>query len=648
MSGPIDQQFVALQEALLGRYSLERVLGRGGMGTVYLAREVQLDRPVAIKLLHPELSGRPAARLRFLQEARTAARLAHPHIVPIFSVEERNDLVFFVMALVDGETLGARIRRRGALPPAEAEQVLRETAWALGYAHAHGVIHRDITTENILLERHTGRAMLADFGLAGEVDPADDGPTFGTPGYLAPELIRGGRASIATDLYAVGVVGYTALAGRPPFDAESASQLLVKHLVQPVPGLAMLAREASRRLVDAVERCLQKDPDDRPTDMTTFLATLERAPETVSIASPLRNWFSRWERVRPIYAIATPLVAVQVYAMLQAYWASGYSQLLTAAVIQAVLTLTAIPAAIQLIFEMRELRRLRAAGFTIDDIRTAAPHWRAELERNYRHATLRPLVSRVVFDLTIFGGVLLVFNQMVRLLFILHVQRALGGYLSGLYFMSDTIYLATMVGIGISFASPGIRFAPHGRFRRLVEKFWNGKFASKLASFAGTATHGQVGAGETLHRPTEMVLGLAVDDLWTALSPPLRADLGDVPALAATLQSSAVEMRQLIDRLRESERDIVAEPAQASDLAATRDELEGRHRTVIKTLEQLRIHLLRLLATRTHTVELTEHLESARQLEATLIRDIAGHTAVRRVLRPAAVSPTATPTPSPA
>ncbi len=118
------------------------------------------------------------------------------------------------MALVDGETLGARIRRRGPLPPDDAERMLRETAWALGYAHAHGVVHRDLTLENILLERGTGRALLADFGLAGARDAIEVAPVFGTPGFLAPEIIRGDPATSQSDLYALGVVGYTALTGR--------------------------------------------------------------------------------------------------------------------------------------------------------------------------------------------------------------------------------------------------------------------------------------------------------------------------------------------------------------------------------------------------------------------------------------------------
>src|SRR5438067_739973 len=167
----MDRLFLDFQSAIAGRYSLERELGRGGMGIVYLAREVRLDRPVAIKLLPP---GAHAAALkeRFLREARTAAKLSHPHVVPIYAVEELDPFVFFAMAYVEGKTLGARVRQQGPLPPSEAAKMLREVAWALAYAHEQGIIHRDVKPDNILLEDATGRALVADFGIAGLVRDA--------------------------------------------------------------------------------------------------------------------------------------------------------------------------------------------------------------------------------------------------------------------------------------------------------------------------------------------------------------------------------------------------------------------------------------------------------------------------------------------
>jgi len=167
---PPDAEFIEFQRAIAGRYSLERELGRGGMGVVYLARELRLARPVAIKVLPRALAeSRPELRERFVREAQMAAQLSHPNIVPIHHVDEADDSVFFVMAYIDGETLGDRLRTRGALASTEAARILREVAWALAYAHLRGIVHRDVKADNILLERGSGRALVSDFGIAGEL-----------------------------------------------------------------------------------------------------------------------------------------------------------------------------------------------------------------------------------------------------------------------------------------------------------------------------------------------------------------------------------------------------------------------------------------------------------------------------------------------
>src|SRR5437867_8942072 len=197
-----DSLFIQFQAALVGGYSLERELGRGGMGVVYLAREVRLDRPVAIKLLPPELAAQQALRDRFLREARTAARLSHPYIVPIHAVDEVDGFVFYVMAYVDGETLAQRVTARGPLSPTDATRVLREVAWALAYAHSQGIVHRDIKPANILLERGTGRAMVTDFGIARLAQLSGEtavGEVLGTPEYMSPEQATGDAVDARSD-----------------------------------------------------------------------------------------------------------------------------------------------------------------------------------------------------------------------------------------------------------------------------------------------------------------------------------------------------------------------------------------------------------------------------------------------------------------
>src|SRR4051812_23290396 len=218
-------EFLELQAALAGEYSLQRELGRGGMGIVYLARDVQLDRDVAIKVLPAHLARTAESRERFVREARTAAGLSHPHIVPIHRVGEAGGFVFFVMSYVEGETLGDRLRARGPLPPADAMRVLREVAWALAYAHGRGIVHRDVKPDNILLEANTGRALVTDFGIA-HVEThsgmiTDPGIVMGTANFMSPEQAMDEPIDGRSDLYALGVVGYLAVSGRLPFEAAN-------------------------------------------------------------------------------------------------------------------------------------------------------------------------------------------------------------------------------------------------------------------------------------------------------------------------------------------------------------------------------------------------------------------------------------------
>src|SRR5436190_9834427 len=240
----IDREFIDFQDALAGEYSLERELGRGGMGIVYLAREVQLDRLVAIKLLPSALASRAEVRERFLREARTAASLSHPHIVPIYRVSEAKGFVFFVMAYVSGETLGDRLRSRGPLSAAVATRLLREVSWALSYAHGRGIVHRDIKPDNILIEAETGRALVTDFGIArgaAETAISDPGQVMGTAHFMSPEQASSEAIDGRSDLYSLGVVAYLALSGKLPFDAPSIPALLVKQIGTDAPPLSSVA-----------------------------------------------------------------------------------------------------------------------------------------------------------------------------------------------------------------------------------------------------------------------------------------------------------------------------------------------------------------------------------------------------------------------
>ena len=259
-----------VERALTAAYELEREIGRGGMGIVYRAKDRRLKRHVAIKILPPELAFRSEIRSRFLREAETAAQLNHPHIVPIYSVDEAEGLVYFVMACVDGENLGKRLHDRGPLPIPDVRRILAEVADALAYAHARGVVHRDIKPDNILLDRDGDRALVTDFGIARAIIEGSDarltatGMAIGTPAFMSPEQSAGDREIDGrSDLYSLGVVAYQMLAGELPFNATSTPAMLVKHLSErPVP-VDQRRPDCPSDLAMAVMRLLEKEPRDR-------------------------------------------------------------------------------------------------------------------------------------------------------------------------------------------------------------------------------------------------------------------------------------------------------------------------------------------------------------------------------------------------
>ncbi len=279
---PTDELGTHVAQVLSANYELESEVGRGGMGIVYCARDRRLKREIAIKVLPPELSFRADIRQRFLREAETAAQLNHPNIVPIYTVEERDNLVYFVMAYIKGDNLGQRLQQHGPIAPVEVRRILREVADALSYAHNRNVIHRDIKPDNIIIDEETGRAMVTDFGIARALTDSGDsrltatGMAIGTPAYMSPEQSAGDSAIDGrSDLYSLGVVGYQMLCGQPPFVANNTPSMLVKHLSErPIPvdeRWPDLPQDLSR----AVMMCLEKDPADRFPSAAAFAVALE-------------------------------------------------------------------------------------------------------------------------------------------------------------------------------------------------------------------------------------------------------------------------------------------------------------------------------------------------------------------------------------
>jgi serine/threonine-protein kinase len=293
------------------RYLIEAELGRGGMSVVYRALDRRLHRRVAVKVLPPELAFNAEVRERFQREAQTAAQLNHPHIVPIYTVDERQGVVYFVMALVEGDSVGAIMKQGPSRRPFdEVKRVLCDVADALAFAHMRGVVHRDVKPDNILIESASGRPIVTDFGIARAAE-ADSrltltGVAMGTPAYMSPEQALGDRdVDGRSDIYSLGVVGYQMLAGEPPFAAANTPALLMKHVSEQPRPLSQLRPDAPPALVGAVMRALAKKPAERWRDATQFRDAVAGVGAAGAAASAIAERATRAEG-SPRRSEATP------------------------------------------------------------------------------------------------------------------------------------------------------------------------------------------------------------------------------------------------------------------------------------------------------------------------------------------------------
>jgi len=632
-----DRLFIELQAALAGRYSLERELGRGGMGVVYLAREVRLDRPVAIKLLPPHHAGDARLRERFLREARTAAKLSHPHIIPIFAVDEVGAFVFFVMAYVAGETLTERVRRRGPLPPSEAGRVLREVAWALAYAHSQGLVHRDVKPDNIMLEEASGRALVADFGIAGLVRGAaglDGGEVIGTPEFMSPEQALGERVDARSDLYALGVVGYFAFSGTLPFEAGKATEVLAKQITEPAPKLASVAAGVPRRLAHAIDRCLEKDPLSRPQKGEELAEQLGLALEQRrELPVGLRVFVKRNARLGGvgglIYVFSIPFVMGFVVSLV------GRAE---AALWTFVASVSAVPFGIL----VGRARRFLASGFGPEELAVA---FRAELEQGREER---------IFE---YGRRPSAYERALRLSGVAGLTTALA---SG-FFLFSTTYAALQRGLWVAQVfgwslSTGLLagFLALVRLQRRVDLdtriwswLWQGPIGRLLFSVARLLVPAKSLPPPATHRPTELALAMAAEQLFEQLPRETRHQLRELPDVVRRLEQDAQRMRQRLEELNDAlggKADEGRSPdAEATalatrhdrivaDLRGERDLVHTRLADAVKALETIRLNLLRLHAGSGSVQSLTTDLGLAREVAADITLLLEGRREIEREL----------------
>ncbi len=313
-----------LRTALAGRYEIQRELGRGGMATVYLAHDLQHDRPVALKVVLPELAA-TMGNERFQREIKLAARLQHPHILSVYDSGQAKELLWYSMPFVEGESLRDRLTREVQLPVDEAVRITREVALALDYAHRHGVIHRDIKPENILLS--DGQALVADFGIAraasGEGSLTQTGMAVGTPAYMSPEQATGERAVDArSDIYALGCVLYELLAGEPPFSGPSAQAIVARVLTETPRALTGVRTAVSPALAGVVSHAMARTPADRFATAAEFakaLGTGSGDSHPVLVA-PARAP-SRWSRL----ALPVAVLAIVAAFAMGIYWRTTHA-----------------------------------------------------------------------------------------------------------------------------------------------------------------------------------------------------------------------------------------------------------------------------------------------------------------------------------
>jgi eukaryotic-like serine/threonine-protein kinase len=637
-SMPEDFDFIALQSALAGQYSLEKELGRGGMGVVYLAREVQLERPVAIKVLPPSLGGRADLRERFLREARTAAKLSHPNIVPIFRVDEIGGFVFFAMGYVEGETLTQRVRARGPLPPQAATRLLQEIAWALAYAHARGVVHRDIKPDNILIESEGGRALVTDFGIA-RVEAASGltevGQVMGTAHFMSPEQAAGESIDGRSDLYALGVVAHFALTGKLPFDGPTVQSILAKHLTQLPPPLASVSASVPKDLARAIDRCLAKEPAARYATGEALADALTAAQgQRRETPAPVRVWLQKGEAFKWAYPFW--YLTFGLSAIFEPSFPGSLCKLL-------------LPPVVHGGFELYQTRRLFQAGYDretlVQALREHVEQRREELAFEFGQ---RPaLLWRVIRWLT-YASLGVAVSATALVVLGIDVPLPIKGLppAYGAYVVLVLSSMATMTGTFIGLYNPGRVVKRQDNLAVMRLRLWTSKLGKKLAAFAGWKLRPGAGSAQLVNRPTEVAIGLAAADLFAALPKETQKRLRELPDAVKRLEDEARTMRKRVDDLNGKLADAgtsAAAPASAvlgqyggddavarqresvaAELAAMRDAAGRRLAITVAALENIRLDLLRLQAGAGSVESLTTALEAARRVGDEVDATVAG------------------------
>jgi serine/threonine-protein kinase len=630
-AAPNDPLFLAFQLALAGRYSIDRELGRGGMGVVYLAHEVHLDRLVAIKLLPPDKAELPTLRERFLREARLAAKLSHPHIIPIHAVDDVGGFVFYVMSFVDGETLAQRVRGRGPLSASDGARILREVAWALAYAHAQGLVHRDVKPDNILLEASTGRALVADFGIAAATGDASGTGVTGTPEFMSPEQALGTEVDARSDIYGLGATAFYAFSGRFPFEGATATEVLAKQVTEEAPPLGSVGVGVPRKLGLLVDRCLAKNPANRPPTAENLAEQLGVAMEQRrELPAALRAFVRRNGRMDGggtlLYASALLTASTGVSAAL--------------GVVQGFATFALGAVTAPVVFGIIAARGLSRLGFAHADL---APAFHAEVENSREERAVGRGIGRSAIE-----GFLSWVGRIAGSFTALAGPAVAIGYLStkwhelALLATPVTVFVATLALVS------GVSYLAVLQTRRDVDtefwaRAWRGRFGTFAFAIARRLRGSQPISAAMTHRSTELNLGMAAEQLFESLPKEMRQSLGNLPALLTRLQRDAQALRSRYDELHEALTRAGAS-ASSEDFEALSEERALVHDKLgdaVGALETIRLNLLRLHAGSATVEGFTTHIELAAEVSDEVERLVQARSEVEARLRlPRSIVPT--------
>ena len=627
------QDYETLQAAVAGRYVIERELGRGGMGVVYLARDASLDRLVALKVLPAAFMAQPALHDRFVRETRLVAGMSHPNVVPIHAVEEHPGVIFYTMGYIDGETLTERVRRSGPLPPSEVGRVMQEAAWALSYAHGRGVVHRDVKPDNILIERGTGRALLLDFGISRVANSTMTslGESLGTPQFMSPEQASGEPIDPRSDLYSLGIVGFFALTGQAPFDAPTVQAILAMQVTKPAPPIATARPGTPPQLGAAIDRCLAKAPDDRWPSAEALVAALQQVRGAAQDVAPRVRSFQRVAEMS-----TTTVISLWVLLPLVAVARPQAADLL--------LAILAIFTAVNVMNVATQAQSLRDHGFGYDDVRAAFDADRradaeAGLLARANDVALGGKGSWARRTLVIVGT--LCIASFAALATRVQIQSRLGVVAAGLlgagvgllavYFVART---RRAFGRGPSGMAVRVWMSRLGRaFFRAVAK-------PRAAAPASAASAASVANGASRHGAAALLFTLPQS---------ARKNLSGAAALVTQLEHLAKSLeareRELSASLGELGGGGLAEPAGAladnraaleHDLERARDAAVARHGEVLAALEELRLCFLRLRSGVGTPDDGRAALDRARQtITAASSRSDAGESAIGRAAQQA-------------